>query len=518
MMRSLGLYLKSKKENAYPETVQVLAGLEENAEQLISGTHLDRKEISDTFQAALASFKAVKLKIASRPGFSAAQMDELKSVILSIEWEITDTTLCNFETVINALISKQKPNSIYHSFLKIMLGIGRYIGDKKADAHTDSVSFLHATFNDFAAIVQSPGMSVDQKKQIFKDRINRFKAFKQLISRSSATVSPSAYDGGVQPALSHIKQRVEDRAETPEPGLIEMPDTDGEAISPDDLEDLAPALTGRRVPDATDPVYRDSVSTDKDVMDDLFTAKETPADELLDAIHLMDVHGSQDHALKMLDRAEEDKANGIKKFTPQRGNTEPIPEIGNRLDEFFDLDSSKDPGSGQPSDQEIEAEPVKDISADPGKIHEDSDESGLIPFEDEDESIAQSQTGPENETLAPASDSQSPGTENQPLETSGADTDETGIQTLESFLAKPGWDKDRWSLQSIQKESFVLKEQWSDDVRANRLLDVILSLSRALETHTDQAPLEESPALTDKTLQSDGFFGWLRRLFSSKKS
>ena len=508
MMRSLGLYLKSKKENAYPETVQVLTGLGENAEQLINGTHLDRKEISDIFQAALASFKAVKLKIASRPGFSVAQMDELKSVILSIEWEITDTTLRNFETVINALISKQRPNSIHHSFLKIMLGIGRYIGDKKVDAHTDSVSFLHATFNDFAAIVQSPGMSVDQKKQIFNDRINRFKAFKQLISRSSATVSPSAYDGGVQPALSHIKQRVEDRAETPEPGLIEMPDTDGEAISPDDLEDLAPALAGKKVP----------VSTDKDVMDDLFTAKETPADELLDAIHLMDVHGNQDHALKMLDRAEEDKASGIKKYTPQRGNNEPIPEIGNRLDEFFDLDSSKDPKPDQLPDQEIETEPVKNIPADPERIHTDSDESGIIPFEDEDESIAQSQTGPENKTPATVSDSQPPDTENQPVETSGADTDETGIQTLESFLAKPGWDKDRWSLQSIQKESFVLKEQWPDDVRANRLLDVILSLSRALETHTDQAPLEESPALTDKTVQSGGFFGWLRRLFSSKKS
>lgn len=518
MMRSLGLYLKSKKENAYPETVQVLAGIEENAEQLISGTHLDRKEISDIFQAALASFKAVKLKIASRPGFSAAQMDELKSVILSIEWEITDTTLRNFETVINALISKQKPNSIHHSFLKIMLGIGRYIGDKKADAHTDSVSFLHATFNDFAAVVKSPGMSVGQKKQIFEDRVNRFKAFKQLIIRSSATVSPSAYDGGVQPALSHIKQRVEDRTETPEPGLTEMPDTDGGSISQEDFEDLAPALTGKRVPDSTDPIYRDPVSTDKDVMDDLFTAKETPADELLDAIHLMDVHGNQDHALKMLDRAEEDKASGIKKFTPQRGNTEPIPEIGNRLDEFFDLDSSKDPEPDQPSDQEIETEPVKEIPADPEKIHEDSDESGIIPFEDEDESIAQSQTGPENKTLAPASDSQPTGTENQPLETSGVDTDETGIQTLETFLAKPGWDKDRWSLQSIQKESFVLKEQWPDDVRANRLLDIILSLSRALETHTDQAPLEKSPALTGKTVQSGGFFGWLRRLFSSKKS
>jgi len=109
-------------------------------------------------------------------------------------------------------------------------------------------------------------------------------------------------------------------------------------------------LQVQSVPDTTEP----STAKPENVMDNLFNTKESPADELLDAIHLLNVHGENpEQEMDMLDKTEDLQTQGIKNVIPQTKTNAPIPEISNTLDEFFNLDSPGDDivQSGSPKDQ-----------------------------------------------------------------------------------------------------------------------------------------------------------------------
>ena len=489
MMRSLGSYLKSNKENAHPDTIKALILISGNAQRLISSKDLDKNQIYKIFQESHMSFKSIKQKIASHPAFSETDMDELRSVFLAIDWEITDTTLNSFEQVVTSFLFKIKPNSIFHSYLKMMQSIGRYIRTKKANIHTDSIPLLRTIFSNFERIVQSPDMDQHTKRQIIGTDIKRFETFKRKISdNSSQTASLVSDEDSMKPALSHVKSSLAHHAGQSFE-LIELPEVqeNGYPTSAAQLEDIPPALAGKSP----------SNTPARDVMDDLFNVKETPADELLDAIHLMDVHGNEDHALKMLDRKEELQAQGIQNFAPRRLDTDPIPEIGNRLDQFFSLEepnSSIDNSNDEISFSYEDNEPPqvsKIPSADPG----------LVPFEDEDESLDSSQ---ETEPANIKTDNV-----NQHL----IQANDVSLKTLQSFLLKPGWEKDRWSLQSIQKECYNLKDLMPDDIPKNTLLEIILSLSQNLEDHADKDPLEKQSLSPQKG--SKGFFGKIKGIFTS---
>ncbi|MFH2058640.1 MAG: hypothetical protein ABIJ59_07055 [Pseudomonadota bacterium] len=489
MMRALGSYLKSNKENVHPDTLKTLILISENAQRLNNFKDLDKNQIHKIFQESHRSFKSIKQKIASHPAFSDIDMDELRSVFLAIDWEITDTTLNSFEQVVTRFLSRIKPNSIFHSYLKMMQSIGRYIGTKKANIHTDSISLLRTIFSNFERIVQSPEMDQHTKKQIIGTDIKRFEIFKQKISDKSSQITRLiSQEDSMRPALSHVKSSMAHHAGQSFE-LTELPEVQENALpaSAAQIEDIPPALAGKG--SSNTPAI--------DVMDDLFNAKETPADELLDAIHLMDVHGNEDHALKMLDRKEELQAQGIQNFTPKRLDTDPIPEIGNRLDQFFSLkepDSSPDNSNDEISFSYEDPEPSlvsKIPSADPG----------LVPFEDEDESFDSTQEAEHTNVITDDG-----GQHN-------TQSDDLNLKTLQSFLLKPGWEKDRWSLQSIQKECYNLKDLRPNNIQTNKLLEIILLLSQNLEEHANQDLLEE-PSLSPQK-GSKGFFGKIKGIFTS---
>ncbi len=497
MARSIGSYLKSNKGKAHPDALTVLSGLGKNIEKLIPATDLNKQQITAIFQDSFSSFKTLKQKIMAKPVVNKTDLEELRSVILAIDWEITDTTLRQFETVVNEKLLKLKPNSIFHLYLKIIQSTGGYIGTKKADAHTDSISFLRSVFGNFDKVVQSDDF--DLKKRLLEKDIKRFKAFRQKISEqppNRETAQPASDESTIPPALSHVKSNSGDSSDQ-NFELTELPEEqetlDGSGF--DQLEELPPALSDKA------PAF----SPGMDVMDDLFSVKETPADELLDAIHLMNVHGdNDDQALKMLDQQDERGDDGIQNFTPRRKDTDPIPEIGTRLDEFFNLE---EPGTDDTPPLLSEQDDTADAETD-----EASSEAEIIPFDYKDESFESLDLTDETDE---ADDTNHLPEQGEPPVPAAA-SESGSLKPLLSFLSESGWEKDRFSLQSIQKECFNLKERWPDDPEKEGLLDIIISLSRTLEEIFVENPLEQP--LEDNEIKKDkpkGFFSKIKGMFSS---
>ncbi|MBU2429131.1 MAG: hypothetical protein KKH99_00420, partial [Proteobacteria bacterium] len=344
MIRSLVLYLFSKKNAAHMDTVPILNDLIHQLEHIITVPSLGREKMDEILSSRLEEYKIFQNKIVSNPDMDIQDMDELKSVILAIDWEISDKTLHHFDTVVSQLLNKLKPYKIHHTFLKMIHSIGRFIGIQKANAPTDSISFLRSLFDHLQEIIQKKELSFDEKKKILEKDISRFNDFKIRISKSgkkSREQSGNEHknfipdNDGILPALSHLKSS-KARINQDPMSLTCLPEEDSSLLNEDiDSENIKPALSNMR-----------GVSkTPRDVMDDLFTIKESPADELLDAIHLMEIQGNADpsgSAMQIFDKEDAIESDGVKKFITQKKDNAPIAEINSRLDEFFNLETPAD--------------------------------------------------------------------------------------------------------------------------------------------------------------------------------
>lgn len=330
-MQSISRYLDSKKDKAHEDAVPILYAIAVELERLIQDSGLNEKQTDEILRECLQLYRSLKTKIVSSPLVTDMEIQELKAIILEVDWEISDAALATFDRVTSQLLIKMESQKILHAFLKIIHSMGQYIASRKARAHKDSIFFLHSVFENFERVVQTPDMPFQEKKQLIQRDITAFNEFKREISTLDSEIPAPAHtveNEDLQPALSHVKVAQSTTAQdvVPLQPLSEKEKSDIE--NPLDSDFIPPALAGKK---RTEPEHRD-------VMDELFTMKESPADQLLDAIHLSAIQGP-DQKTGMHEPTQEDlQKQGIKNFTPTRMDQEPIPEIGNRLDEFFDMD------------------------------------------------------------------------------------------------------------------------------------------------------------------------------------
>jgi hypothetical protein len=493
MMQSLGKYLGSKKNKAHADSIPVLTSMANQLDKIITQPDLKNDETSQILYGELQKYKSLKHKITSRPAITDTDLNDLKAVILAIDWEISDTTLKNFETIVTNLLSKLKGNNLQHTFLKIIHTTGRYIGIQKANAPGDSISFLRSVFDNFEQIVHTPDMALKDKKKILEKDIQRFHDFKHTISRKKNRVdltSDTAEEDVIQPALSHITQ-TGISSKNDRPPLTPLPEPEAllETGNEPDPDTLVPALTDKRL----------SPPGPRDVMDDLFSLKESPADELLDAIHLLDVQGQtpyQDN--NRPDQTRTPQSDGITDFTPQRRDNDPIPEIGSRLDEFFSLDDSETNG-GERDDQK---EPPVEISA--GEA--DDTAEGIVPFQYEDEDFEappQPSDGYKSESLNPDSDI---------------------LNRLKSTIEESEWLQYEASMLSVTEDMAYLETRWQTDPDKTCLLEIIASNIHLLKTQSetiqqinaDMAAMESDTAATDTARGTPpGLWGRIKKIFTA---
>jgi len=520
MMRALGKYIGSKKNNAHSDSIPMLNSLVQKLDDITRNPNPDADETHQILSGEIQNYRSLKTKIASMPLIENQDINDLKEVILAIDWEISETTLQNFENVVTSLLSKSKKHKIYYTFLKIIHSTGRYIATQKANAQTESISFLQSVLDDFCTIVENSGMEINEKKQILESVINRFQQFKLSISKPRKTANQPAEATGqpaettdqpakiteteedIQPALSHIQST----------GATE-PDSIAPLTTLSDQENFVPTtkLSGS---ETTNSGPKDKEKTQpagpKDVMDDLFTAKETPADELLDAIHLMDVNGSnQDQAMNMLDQTSGLSTDGAQNFTPQRKDTTPIPEIENRLDEFFSLDIP-----GEPS---LESNDQADTPIETTTKQKDLQEERIIPFQDQDNFF---QDKDQEETQKEYVEENLDETPDKTLDKKDEDVaektpDSIILNRLKSTIEDSEWIRYEASMLSISEDISYLQNCWKNDPEKTCLLEIITSITTSLNNKEVKKPNHEDTVKNLNDRPKSGVWGKIKGLFTS---
>ena len=109
-------------------------------------------------------------------------LEDLKSTVLSIDWEITDEVMGRFVDQIEELKREFKNNKIYLLFLQLLGSVGVYIKINRGKADPEAFKVLGSAFKAFDDVVSSNIMPDLEKKKRLSAELEKFKELKKKIA------------------------------------------------------------------------------------------------------------------------------------------------------------------------------------------------------------------------------------------------------------------------------------------------------------------------------------------------
>jgi len=113
-------------------------------------------------------------------------LSELKNLILSIDWEITDEVLEKLLQQIKDLNMIYEDDKTVLTFLQILNSLGVYIKKNRAKAHPKTFKTLNSVFSSLDKVVLAKDMIETDKKKILSTEMNRYKKLRIQIAQSKA--------------------------------------------------------------------------------------------------------------------------------------------------------------------------------------------------------------------------------------------------------------------------------------------------------------------------------------------
>ncbi len=127
-------------------------------------------------------------------GSAKNSLQKLKSVILSIDWEITDECLSDLVDETQKLLPVYENDRYISAMLRMLQSLGRYIRRRKAQAHQDAIRRIMAAFDGVERLIGDADLSEESKIHIVAKEIAAFKRLKEQVEARKA-LSPSTQPG-----------------------------------------------------------------------------------------------------------------------------------------------------------------------------------------------------------------------------------------------------------------------------------------------------------------------------------
>lgn len=170
---------------------------------------------------------------------------ELKGIVLSIDWEITDEIMESFLDEINRLKEFYVDEKVPVLFLQLLGSVGKYIRNNKARAHPDSIKVLNSVYNSFERVLLDDSMSEADKRNSLYNEVNHFKKLKRDITEARGGEPGISEKPGtaVEPEPAIVPEPAMEPELSPEPSFEEVQDfiPVAEPDRPRGQEDMASA-------------------------------------------------------------------------------------------------------------------------------------------------------------------------------------------------------------------------------------------------------------------------------------
>jgi hypothetical protein len=129
---------------------------------------------------------------------STVSLEKLKSVVLSIDWEITEACLTELIDETDTLLPNFQEDRIPRALLRMLRAVGRYVRRHKAQAHPDAIKQIMSVFASLEKIVGDPQMSEENKKELVSKEIAAFKKLKQQVEAQYGVAAHAQNTNGRQ--------------------------------------------------------------------------------------------------------------------------------------------------------------------------------------------------------------------------------------------------------------------------------------------------------------------------------
>lgn len=137
-------------------------------------------------------------------------LGELKAIVLSIDWEITDEVMTKLIQQTDRLKNIYGDDKILLLFLQLLGSTGKYIKANKAKAHPEAANVLNSAYTGLEKVVLSKGITEAERKKILFAEVKRFKKLKEKIALRKAEKAREIEIGPVQEIRPEIVEHEED--------------------------------------------------------------------------------------------------------------------------------------------------------------------------------------------------------------------------------------------------------------------------------------------------------------------
>jgi hypothetical protein len=102
-------------------------------------------------------------------------LKDIKSIVLSLEWELDKGMLDKFDVEINKLQALNEGNYTILGFLLILRFLGRYIRVRGTDANRGSITLLLSVYDNLEDVILSEDMTAENKRVILLEDIKNYR-------------------------------------------------------------------------------------------------------------------------------------------------------------------------------------------------------------------------------------------------------------------------------------------------------------------------------------------------------
>jgi len=113
-------------------------------------------------------------------------LKDLKSTVLSIDWEISDEIMSRFLVQVNNLMGIYQGDRVIQMFLNLLNSVGKYIKAKKENSDADVVKLLNSSYAGLEKAVLTKEITEDEKKKLIIAEVNKFKKIREKLGGKPA--------------------------------------------------------------------------------------------------------------------------------------------------------------------------------------------------------------------------------------------------------------------------------------------------------------------------------------------
>lgn len=162
-----------------PTLEEIILKTEQDDSKNISKPVLDQPTLEEIIsKAELADSKSID-QMPTDPISSSSvlysPLKDIKSIVLSLEWEIDNGMLDQFDAEINKLQALYEEDYTILGFLLILRFLGRYIRVRGTDSNRGSITLLLSVYDNLEDVILSGDMTTENKRAILLEDIKNYR-------------------------------------------------------------------------------------------------------------------------------------------------------------------------------------------------------------------------------------------------------------------------------------------------------------------------------------------------------